>query len=358
MTWQHNNPLDEVILVDLKNVAYRMHYSHMGLETSDGRPTSVLHGVLVSILGLHRKHPKAGMIFCVDSETNWRMSIKTPKIKVKPDSVVASVRFSNAIANATLSGAYKGNRKFTEDVRKVNIQVPILEKLFRELGFKVINIRGFEADDTIGTLANRLAKHEYGYNRVMIYSNDKDFFQLDLGRIQIIRPLLRGKVERIKTGLDVYNRYSVYPDKWVKYRALCGDTSDNIKHIAGIGPKTAVKLLEAGIDPSLSEFDQHRGDIRRRYSALKDNWSLIHHGYLLSKLLPSKLKWGEFPLVDGIKEHMDMSSFVTELQHATKVPYREFEKSLDEMSDEYLHFLCDYELMYLLSRRHEIWRIK
>lgn len=318
------SPIDEVILVDLKNVAYRLHYANMGLTTKDGRPTSVLHGVLTSILSLAKKHPKAAMVFCVDSKTNWRKDFVE---------------------------SYKANRKYDEAAEKVNLQVPILEKVLMDLEFKVVKVRGFEADDLIGIMATDLAQHFRGLNRVMIYSNDKDFFQLDLGRIQIIRPVRNGKVERIKTPMDVYDRFGVPSRAWTKFRALSGDTSDNILHVAGIGPKTAIKLLEDGINPSLKDFDDHPKKARRTHSRLKESWKLIHTAYLLSRI-PIRMKASEFPCPVSITDLREG------LKEAIQIPYREFRSDIEEMSDKYISFLSRYELVYLLSRRHEIWRIK
>src|SRR5882724_337960 len=195
--------MGEVILIDLKNVAYRLHYGNMSLETSDGRPTSVLHGVLMAILSLHRKRPDATMVFCNDSPTNWRKEFAP--------------------------GMYKANRIVTEDTKKVNYQVPILEDQLRKLGFRVVRVDGFEADDLIGILAHAMSTHHYALPRtkqalkcVSIFSNDKDFFQLVTGRVQVLRPMKDNKIQSIKTGNDVYRDYFVYPDAWVKYRALSG----------------------------------------------------------------------------------------------------------------------------------------
>ncbi len=321
--------IDEVILIDLKNVAYRLHFGNMNLSTTDGRPTSVLHGVMVTVLKLHKKFPDAAMVFCNDSEKNWR--------------------------KAHFADTYKANRTVTEDSRKVNVQVPILKDILIKLGFKVVEVEGFEADDLIGILASEMSQHYYGYGRalksVQIVSNDKDFFQLVSGRIQILRPMPNGKVQRIRTGMDVYRNYFVYPNDWVNYRALSGDTSDNIKHISGIGPKTAVKMLEAGVNPSFEDFGRHPKEVRTRFAQLRDNWTLVHQSYLLSKI-PTRVKWKNYP------KGLYLGELVVELGTILKNPCREFPKSIDEMSDEYLNFLCDYELMYLLGRRHEVWRIK
>jgi DNA polymerase-1 len=132
-----------------------------------------------------------------------------------------------------LSEDYKANRPpMPEDLIS---QVEPVKQFFSLIGMPEISLDGYEADDVLGTLAMRY-RHEFD---IVLVTADKDYSQLVEGNITIFDPSKDITLDRE----GVYNRFGVYPEQFVDYLALVGDSSDNIPGVKGIGPKGAVKLL-------------------------------------------------------------------------------------------------------------------
>ena len=134
---------------------------------------------------------------------------------------------------------YKANREAMPD--PMRIQMGLIYEGLKAFNIPIYTKEGFEADDVIGTISRRAC--ELGH-KVYILTGDQDSFQLirQNGCIKVIIP---SKGELMEYGWDqVYQKLGVYPDQVIDYKALRGDTSDNIPGIRGIGEKTAVKLLD------------------------------------------------------------------------------------------------------------------
>jgi len=111
------------------------------------------------------------------------------------------------------------------------------------MGIPLYELEGFEADDVIGTVT-KLAV-EKGI-KVQILTGDKDAFQLVDDTNDSVRVLMPGQKELIVYDrAKVFEKLGVWPEQVIDYKGLCGDTSDNIPGVRGIGPVTAVQLLTA-----------------------------------------------------------------------------------------------------------------
>lgn len=118
-------------------------------------------------------------------------------------------------------------------------QIPKVHNLIESFGIPIFEKDGFEADDVIGTLAKK------SHGLVIIVTGDRDILQLVRDeRVLVYMPtkgLSEGKLYGRK---EVEERMGVPPEKIPDYKALAGDPSDNYPGVPGVGPKTAVKLLE------------------------------------------------------------------------------------------------------------------
>ena len=137
---------------------------------------------------------------------------------------------------------YKATReKMPEELRA---SLPVIRELVEAFGDKVITLEGWEADDVIGTLATQA--RDRGLEAVIV-SGDKDFYQLVGDGIHLLNPGRGGPGGVAADWVDERNasdKLGVPPEKVVDYLALVGDSSDNVPGAPGIGPKTAVKLLD------------------------------------------------------------------------------------------------------------------
>ena len=156
--------------------------------------------------------------------------------------------------------AYKATRsKMPEDLVP---QLDRIRQLVSAFGIPILEAEGYEADDVLGTVARRTAGEGL---RVVILTGDRDLLQLADGRI-IIRLAGQKLSEAVDFGpKEVRAKLGVSPEQLVDYKALVGDTSDNIPGVSGIGEKTALALLaEHG---SLDEIYAHLDTVPARFRA-------------------------------------------------------------------------------------------
>lgn len=150
---------------------------------------------------------------------------------------------------------YKANRKpAPEELIK---QFPISRELLDALGIVHYEEHGIEADDICGTIAKLASKEGY---KVEVYTSDKDYLQLIDENVT---------VNLLKSGLSIMERMTpeTMVEKWgfeplqiIDYKGLCGDPSDNLPGIPGIGDKTAAKLIkEYGSFPKIIEASETMG---------------------------------------------------------------------------------------------------
>jgi len=205
------------MLIDGFNLAYRCFFAVPGLSRADGFPTNALHGWIKSI---------------------WRLQDQE-----KPDQSLVFFDLGGAQDRLALHPEYKAQRE--EMPAELRSQIEPLKRLTRLLGLAGIEREGVESDDLLAAKAVALAREGH---EVLIVSSDKDFAQIVSERIQILLPPPSANPKlgwRRMDSAGVVEKFGVPPSQIADYLALVGDTSDNIPGIQGVGPKTAVKWLQA-----------------------------------------------------------------------------------------------------------------
>jgi DNA polymerase-1 len=142
---------------------------------------------------------------------------------------------------------YKATRqKLDEQLQQdFDRSVERIEQILAGFRVPVLGVEGFEADDVIGTLAQRAAQRGL---QVVIVSGDKDFYQLVGPGIALLNPGRGGPAGVEEQWVDATNaseRLGVPPERVVDFLALVGDSSDNVPGVKGVGEKTALELLAA-----------------------------------------------------------------------------------------------------------------
>ena len=212
------------ILVDGHSLAFRSYFAFAkgrdgGLRTKAGIPTSVCFGFLKSLLEVMQTEQPQAMAVAFD--------LGLPTFRHEADDT------------------YKADRPGTpEDF------VPDLKNLHELLdGFNlpIFTAPGFEADDVLGTLAQKATAAGY---KVKILTGDRDLFQLvdpekEITVLYFSPDALKRSTSTITEFApeQVKQKLGILPSQVVDYKALCGDKSDNIPGVKGIGEKTAVQLL-------------------------------------------------------------------------------------------------------------------
>src|SRR5438552_13172498 len=175
----------------------------------------------------------------------------------KPEYIAASFDLPGRTFRDDLAADYKANRAPMPD--ELGEQIPMVHAACEALGVPILTSARYEADDVIGTLAEKAAAAGFD---VAIVTGDKDFFQLVRDGIRVFNPRDEG------TWYDaaaVKEKFGVSPGQVVDVLALMGDTIDNIKGVPGIGEKGARDLIATY--GSLEELIAHASEIpQKRYS--------------------------------------------------------------------------------------------
>ena len=152
---------------------------------------------------------------------------------------------------------YKAQRqKMPEDI---GIAIPYIKKIVEAFGIPILMMDGFEADDVIGTLAQRAEAQGFD---VFMMTPDKDYCQLVTEKIKIYRPAFMGNAAEVLDVQHVLDRFEIERvEQVIDILGLQGDASDNIPGIPGIGEKTAKALIKqyGSVEGLLANVDQLKG---------------------------------------------------------------------------------------------------
>ena len=207
--------LKKLFIIDGYAILYRAHYALIRnpLITSYGFHTSALFGFTNQLIKIIKDENPDYLVCAFDSKE------KTFRHKIYSD--------------------YKANRpEMPEELQK---QIPHLWELLDGMNIPVLRKPGYEADDIIGTVTESvLDKKIQSY----IVSGDKDFMQLINDKIFLYTPGKRNSAPNIYDKDGVIKKWGLPPEKIIDLLALMGDSSDNVPGVAGVGVKTAVKLLK------------------------------------------------------------------------------------------------------------------
>ncbi|MBG1271479.1 DNA polymerase I [Nostoc sp. WHI] len=242
------------ILVDGHSLAYRSYFAFAkgrdgGLHTKTGIPTSICFGFVKCLLEVMATQQPQAMAIAFDlGEATFRHE-----------------------ADET----YKADRKETpEDFIP---DLANLHELLNGFNLPIFTAPGYEADDVLGTLAQRVTAAGY---RVKILTGDRDLFQLidpdkEITVLYFSPDALKRSTNSIAEfeAEQVKEKMGVLPSQIVDFKALCGDKSDNIPGVKGIGEKTAVQLLNTygSLDHIYAALDEIKGANQKKLTVGKED---------------------------------------------------------------------------------------
>ncbi|MDP5039033.1 MAG: hypothetical protein NWP80_01140 [Candidatus Gracilibacteria bacterium] len=201
--------MKKIYLIDGNSFIYRMFFALPEFQTKDGTFVNGLFGMAKFFLGQLSKENPDYVCFIVDAKgKNFRHEIYSD---------------------------YKATRDRMPD--NLRSQISLIYEMVEKMGFEIISIPGFEADDTIGTLATKLGKNSE--NEVYILSGDKDLYSLTSSNVKIYDTMK----QKIYDDELTFEKFEVKSKYVIDYLAICGDSADNIPGIPGFGPKKAIELI-------------------------------------------------------------------------------------------------------------------
>ncbi len=226
-------------LIDGHALAYRTYFAITGgggtrFSTSSGEPTAGVFGFASSLLRILEKDRPEYLAVAFDTGKTFRNEL-----------------FSE----------YKATRaKMPDDLRP---QIERIREMVDAFKFPRLEAEGYEADDVLGSIAHQAVEQGFG---VRIFTGDRDLLQLVNERVIVSLPGKTFSDSQDYTPEEVKKVFGVKPEQVVDYKALVGDTSDNIPGVPGVGQKTAATLFETYA--SLEEIYAHLDDLPNRVKTL------------------------------------------------------------------------------------------
>ena len=201
-------------IIDGKSVFYRGYYAMPNLTTKDGTPTGGVYGFATMALEVIRR-------------------LKPDYVAVAWDKPKTNIRKRRELYPEYKAGRKPAPADFYE-------QIPVLHELLQAFGWPLYELDDYEADDIMGTLA--VQAREMGLDTMLITS-DLDMLQIVNGNVHVFA------LKKGLTDIELYSpvsfeaKYGLSVEQYLDFKALRGDSSDNIPGVPGIGEKTAIELL-------------------------------------------------------------------------------------------------------------------
>ncbi|OOG26826.1 DNA polymerase I [Thioalkalivibrio denitrificans] len=230
-----------LVLVDGSSYLYRAFHALPPLTNSKGEPTGAVYGVANMLRKLLKDYEPEHVVVVFDAKG------KTFRDELYPE--------------------YKATRPPMPD--ELVAQVEPLHELVRAMGLPMLAVPGVEADDVIATLARQ--GREHGLD-VVISTGDKDMAQLVEPGVTLVNTMTDTKMD--EAGVE--EKFGVPPERIVDYLALIGDTVDNVPGVDKVGPKTAVKWLDAygTLDGVMEHADEIKGKVGENLRAALEHLPL------------------------------------------------------------------------------------
>lgn len=224
---------DRFLAIDANAIVHRAFHAYPStLQTTDGIQVNAVYGFTVMLLSaLKLFDPKYVLCAFDTSKPTFR-----------------HIEFVD----------YKATRKPTD--QSLIAQFPLVEEVLKAFNIPILKKEGFEADDILGTISKSVSTGKWINENLELYilSGDRDLLQLVNEKVKICLPSGNFKNLVAYDREETFKYMGIYPEQIVDYKAIAGDSSDNIPGIKGVGNKSALELL------------QKYGDLDTIYKNLKD----------------------------------------------------------------------------------------
>ncbi len=245
--------MKKILVIDGNSIINRAFYGVRPLSTKSGKPTNAIYG----------------MINIIERQMS----------RIKPDYAAVAFDLKAPTFRHKMYEHYKEGRHPTPDDLKA--QFADAKECLKLMGFAILEMEGYEADDLQGTVAHMA--HGADDTESYILSGDRDLLQLIDDKITVL--LATNKDTLVMKREEFLEKYGIEPCDFVDMKALMGDSSDNIPGVAGVGEKTAQSLIQNfknldGIYENINDKKISEG-VRTKLLRDKDNAYL---SYKLAKI--------------------------------------------------------------------------
>lgn len=246
--------MNRLVLIDGNALLHRAYHALPPLTSPDGTVVNAVYGFISILFRLFHD--------------------------LKPTHIAVAFDRPEPTFRKKMLTTYQSQRPEMEDT--LSHQIPLLQKAIASFGIPLYDKAGFEADDVIGTIARVTTEQgdkvtTQPIDQVIVVTGDRDILQLvDQERVMVFMPtkgLSEGKIYGEK---EVVERMGVLPKQITDLKGLMGDASDNYPGVDGIGPKTAISLI------------QQFGSIEEMYTAIEENRKIKVTDSVKAKLIAGK----------------------------------------------------------------------
>ena len=276
-------------IIDTFGFFFRLYYALKDFKNSQGQASGMISGFANFIYSLKNEHKSDYIVFALDSKG------KTFRSEIDPN--------------------YKQNR--TPPPPELLEQIPICIEMIEKMGFISVSQEGYEADDIIASFVKTCEDRDIF---VRIITQDKDLYQLIKdGKTSIYSPISKNDYDEAAC----LEKYGVKPNQIRDFLALCGDSSDNIPGVKGIGAKGAKTLLD--------EFGSIEG--------IYENLTLVRNERSRNLLLESKENAFLSKKLASLYDNLEVQNLIEKATYPDKEPLLKI-----------LEILEHYELNTLLKK--------
>jgi len=252
----------KLVLIDAFAILHRAFHAIPPLTNKKGEPTNAVYGFVSMILKVVQDLQPNSLAVCFD--------VKAPTFRHK--------EFKD----------YQSQRPPTAD--ELTSQIEKAKDFLKAANIPIYLKAGYEADDLLGTIAKKSDA-----DSVIIATGDKDMLQLVDDKIKIYMPIAGLSSAKLFGQVEAKERMGVFPSQIPDLKSLMGDPSDNYPGVAGIGPKTAIKLLEKyfSLDKIYAHLQEIEPNVREKLEGGKKDVLLFHRLATIVKDVSIKIDFAE-----------------------------------------------------------------
>lgn len=294
----------KIFLIDGHALCYRSFYGISDLTNSKGQPTNAVYGFTGALLKILKQFAPSHIAVCFDTGKKTLRQEKFEQYKIQRPSMPEGL----------IS------------------QLPLIKDVIKAYRIAVFEKEGYEADDLIATIVRKLGSSD---SEIVIASDDKDMYQLVRDGVV----MYSFRQDQILGVQESKERFGIPPAMMADYISLCGDVSDNIPGVAGIGEVKAKNLINqyGSLEQIYSHLEEiQQQDVRKRLREQKETAFLSKQLALLEDNVPLEVKADDLRVIEP--DTQELARLFSELEFRKFLSELNLQDNAGEQAQNYQYF--------------------